>query len=55
MNLIENDYNLALFYLPHDFTRVDHQMENSLNFTLEIDAPRFSRIKVCLVLAFKLK
>ncbi len=30
-------------------------MENSLNFTLEIDAPRFSRIKVIWLLAFKLK
>ncbi len=33
MNLIES--STVLF--PHDFTRVDHQMENSLNFTLEID------------------
>ncbi len=40
---------------PHDFTRVDHQMENSLNFTLEIDTPQFSRIKVVWLLAFKLK
>ncbi len=27
MNLIENDYNLALLF-PHDFYRVDHQEEN---------------------------
>ncbi len=55
MNLIENDYNLALLLFPHVFTRVDHQEENSSVFTLEINTTRFSRIKVVWLLAFKLK